>query len=193
MNYYEILGVSREATPKEIKKAYKNLANKYHPDKATGDPEKFDQINKAYNALKDSTARTIYDHGVSDDHLAAEVSKVLNDVFMSVIEGGMTQGDIIATCRHLVKEQLPPVATGLQEYEDRLESLQSLKGRVKNKKGSQIFEKILTDKIANLEKTISQGENVVTVLNCVLSILGDFEDTEVGDYSEFLEYCVSDL
>ncbi|MEN9638776.1 MAG: Chaperone protein DnaJ, partial [Bacteroidota bacterium] len=53
MNYYEILGVSRDATPAEIKRAYRRKALEFHPDRST-DPnahEKFIQINEAYDFL----------------------------------------------------------------------------------------------------------------------------------------------
>ena len=64
MDYYEILGVSRTATEVEIKKAYRRLAMKYHPDKNPGDKEaeeKFKQINEAYQVLIDPEKRAKYD------------------------------------------------------------------------------------------------------------------------------------
>ncbi len=64
MDYYEILGVSRTATKTEIKKAYRRLAMKYHPDKNPGDKEaeeKFKLINEAYQVLSDDEKRAIYD------------------------------------------------------------------------------------------------------------------------------------
>lgn len=61
--YYEILGVSKEATPDEIRKAYKKLAVKYHPDKG-GDEAKFKEITEAADVLLDEKKREIYDaHG----------------------------------------------------------------------------------------------------------------------------------
>ena len=61
---YQVLGVSKNADADEIKKAYRNLAFKYHPDRNAGDKaaeEKFKQINSAYSVLGDETKRRQYD------------------------------------------------------------------------------------------------------------------------------------
>jgi len=59
-DYYEILGIARNASADEIKKAYYKLAHKYHPDKG-GDESKFKEINEAYQVLSDSDKRAQYD------------------------------------------------------------------------------------------------------------------------------------
>ncbi len=63
-DYYEILGIERSATPEEIKKAYRKVAIKYHPDKNPGDKEaeeKFKEAAEAYEILSDSDKRAQYD------------------------------------------------------------------------------------------------------------------------------------
>ena len=81
-DYYEVLGLTKEATEKDIKKAYRKLAFKWHPDKNPENKkeaeEKFKEINEAYSVLSDPDKRKEYDnrefgdalhgHGKSQDH-----------------------------------------------------------------------------------------------------------------------------
>ncbi|SFQ99754.1 molecular chaperone DnaJ [Desulfoscipio geothermicus] len=71
-DYYEVLGVSRDASPEEIKKAYRKLARKYHPDANKDDKdaaEKFKEITEAYDVLSNEEKRASYDrfgHAATD-------------------------------------------------------------------------------------------------------------------------------
>lgn len=60
MEYYNVLGVDKGASASEIKKAYRQKAKQYHPDK-NGDPEKFKKISEAYDVLSDKTKKQNYD------------------------------------------------------------------------------------------------------------------------------------
>src|SRR5437763_12191919 len=65
-DYYKALGVSKNATPDEIKKAYRKLARQYHPDRNSGDKkaeERFKEISQAYDVLSDAEKRKAYDRG----------------------------------------------------------------------------------------------------------------------------------
>lgn len=60
-NYYEILGIKKGASKEEIKKAYRTLAHKYHPDRPSGNAEKFKEVSEAYQILSDDEKRQQYD------------------------------------------------------------------------------------------------------------------------------------
>ena len=100
MDYYEILEVSRNADSNEIKKAYRTMAKKYHPDKNRGDKEaeeKFKNINEAYQVLSDERKRASYDR-YGKDGVEGENSfgfegfgSIFEDIFDEAFGGGKSK------------------------------------------------------------------------------------------------------
>lgn len=103
-DYYEVLGVSKDASERDIKKAYKRLAMKYHPDRTAGDKEletKFKEVKEAYEILTDDQKRQMYDQyghaafeqggggghgGFGGGH--GDFGDVFGDVFGDIFGGG---------------------------------------------------------------------------------------------------------
>jgi molecular chaperone DnaJ len=65
-DYYKILGIEKNATADEVKKAFKKAAMQYHPDRPGGDEKKFKEVNEAYQVLSDAQKRSRYDQFGSD-------------------------------------------------------------------------------------------------------------------------------
>ncbi len=88
-DYYKILGVSKDASPEEIKKAFRKLAIKYHPDKNKGNKEaeeRFKEINEAYAVLSDPEKRKQYDtFGSSEFHKHYTQEDIFRDFDFSTI------------------------------------------------------------------------------------------------------------
>ncbi len=104
-DYYEVLGVSKDASERDIKKAYKRLAMKYHPDRTKGDKaleEKFKEVQEAYEILTDDNKRAAYDqygHAGVDPNRGgagfgggADFGDIFGDVFGDIFGGGRGRG-----------------------------------------------------------------------------------------------------
>ena len=107
-DYYEVLGVNKNASEAELKKAYRRLAMKYHPDRNTGDKaaeaeQKFKESKEAYEILSDAQKRAAYDqfgHAGVDPSMGGHgghagpgnFSDIFGDVFGDIFGGGRGGG-----------------------------------------------------------------------------------------------------
>ena len=100
-DYYSLLGVSRDASNQELKRAYKKLAMKYHPDRNQGDKEaeaKFKEVSEAYEVLTDKNKRQAYDQfghegldqrfGQNGGFQGGSFNDIFGDVFGDIFGGG---------------------------------------------------------------------------------------------------------
>jgi molecular chaperone DnaJ len=105
-DYYEVLGVARDASEEDLKKAYRRCAMKYHPDRNPGDAsalESFKECKEAYEVLSDGGKRRMYDHhghaafehGMGGSNAGpghADMGDIFGDIFGNIFGGGASRG-----------------------------------------------------------------------------------------------------
>ncbi len=129
-DYYEVLGVKRDSSADEIKRAYRQAALKYHPDrnKEAGADERFKEAAEAYEVLSDAQKRQRYDRygheglngvGMHDfSHMRADdIFSVFGDIFGDIFSGGggRARGDHGIDIQAIVELDLTEVATGVEK------------------------------------------------------------------------------
>ena len=128
-DYYEVLGVNRDASEDEIKKSYRKLAMKYHPDRNPDNPkaeEHFKEAKEAYEVLTDSHKRAAYDHyghaGVDPSSAAGAgagfggFSDAFGDIFSDIFGGGRSRSTVFrgADLRYNLEITLEEAARGTE-------------------------------------------------------------------------------
>lgn len=113
--YYDILEITPEATEREIKKAYRKLAVVCHPDKPTGDEDKFKQITEAYEVLSDNEKKQKYDQfgkaGLGDQGCGMDPRDIFEHIFGGMGMGGGRKSNV-SNINHVEEVSLKDIYTG---------------------------------------------------------------------------------
>ncbi|MDR2012124.1 MAG: molecular chaperone DnaJ [Rhodanobacter sp.] len=127
--YYEVLSVERTANDEELKKSFRRLAMKYHPDRCPDDPaaqEKFKEAKEAYEVLSDTRKRALYDrhghaafeHGMGGGHgFKGDVGDIFGDIFSDIfgMGGGHAQARRGSDLRYLLELDLEEAVFGIDK------------------------------------------------------------------------------
>lgn len=167
-DFYEILGVSKEATLKEIKKAYRELSKTHHPDKG-GDEEVFKVISKAYAVLSDEDKRALYDSGDPNyDSVITTEDKAKDAMLMAfrrVINNG-SRGfnpettDLFKSVKGVFSGDIGRAQSQIEDFNTDLEHMNSIRKRIK--KGD-FFIRVLDKMIKEAERHLKEAKHQIEI------------------------------
>lgn len=166
MDHYQTLGISRDATPEEIKAAYRRASAEHHPDREGGDTQRMQSINAAYGVLSDPVRRAEY-----DDPITSKAEAVLRARFGQAIDKDL---EPIRCAGEQIAEGLKGVTKAQAEAERRLVVLQRRSQRTKAK-GVNLVQEIIERKIADQHQILAECAETFAVANCALDMLKAYE------------------
>jgi DnaJ-class molecular chaperone len=180
-DFYKILGVSKEATEEDIKKAYRKLAKKHHPD-VNSDPatiEKFQEIQAAYDVLSDPGMRTFYDeNGFVNSSISSidqEAKSIILDWIMRMISEPMFSDDMRFDAKACLVDCLRnasiQIETHINQIERKEKRIKNFLKRFKNEEYSVPIENVLNQTM--MEK--ANGKRQMAIMKRVREIISEFE------------------
>lgn len=179
MSHYETLGVNKNASKSEIKKAYKKQANKTHPDKKGGNTEKHQALTAAYSVLVDPDKRERYDRGENPTqgtpHSKAETFLIM--VFEQLL-GETFKGDLIKEAQSRTINAQVNSSRIIGQQRQSMKALSGKLGRVSTKAKDNFFESLLIQKIQLCQDAIDHHEKELEALREVVDILDGYSDTK---------------
>lgn len=174
---YQILKVLRTASQEEIKRSYRKLAMKYHPDRNPGDAkaeERYKQVGEAYDVLSDPQRRDVYDQtgdvgkAAAVDRTLEEVLPVIAKALNQIVEEMREQGhrpknfDLIHILTINLEKERDQRRKGLKIAKRNLEEL---KGRFISKTEHNLFEDLIRRGLENIESRLKSIEGLEKALD----------------------------
>jgi len=174
MKLYESLGVKANAVKADIKKAYRKLAKKHHPDRG-GDEAMFKEIQKAYDVLGDASKREHYDRTGDTNTVKEGPERILMSIFNAIIQSGEFHGNLIDRVFNKMRDEIEILKKSKSKVSADIKKLNKLKGRLSTD-GENLFELMLQGSIGELTTSLDAKEAQITQMTGILEMLSDYSD-----------------
>lgn len=181
MNHYEALGIEPGASADDIKHAYRKAAGRYHPDRG-GSAEDMQRVNAANDCLSDPERRAAYDASGYADGAGARkkadlAAAVLVDAFNAAISSGRHDG-VVAVVTHTLQKMIAAAQAEKATLLQRARHLERQLKRVRVRKGENLYEMLVQERIAALKRQAGQEEETIARYDDALGLLKNYEDVE---------------
>lgn len=173
-NLYDVLAIAKDATAEQIKKAYRKLAMKHHPDKG-GDELQFKELSKAYSVLSDEAKRKRYDETGQVEEERDPFNEILAS-FISDLQDNVDSlnTDIIDIAKKKIKKEIKEINLARIQTENKIKYLNFFLKRIKKDTESNVFNLVTQNKIEQLKSKLE-------AITKSMDILKRMEDVFNGD------------
>lgn len=178
--HYKTLDIEENATPQEVKKAYKKKASKAHPD-AGGNDNEMAEINVAYSVLSKPDRRKRYDE-TGDDKPDIGIEEKAKQILLKEFSdyfNSLKNENVIVCARESIKEKIEDLKRGLNKGKNALKYMQSNLDKVKIKEGVNLAKMILENNIKNIEQEIIEVNDKINTFDMALIELDKYESEEI--------------
>jgi curved DNA-binding protein CbpA len=186
-NPYETLGVEATATDDQIKKAYRALAAKHHPDQDGGDAEMFNTIKTAYDLLRDPVKRQRFDdEGVLDDgkpdNTQSLAMEQVASFFIRSIDASLDRNnalnldqlDLVVGAQRFFDQQINATNVKLYDVETRVKQFKKALKRLKKKGDGDLIKDMIESHISSLASNKHHYTKEISVFKAAKDILKDY-------------------
>lgn len=193
MDPYETLGLNRDASPADVKRAYRRKAKQTHPDTG-GDAKAFQSVELAHRILSDDEARRKYDTtGKFDDgpdNDDAQAISIIAGMLDAVLDDEKAKfRDLVGEMRKRIEGDIRTAETSIKQGKAFVTRTLDLQKRFKSKTGRNLFKSMIASKIAEAERIIVGIEGEIATRKRALELLADedfnFEKAKPADYGNF--------
>ena len=175
MNHYETLNIKPDATPDEIKSAYRAKANETHPDKG-GDAAEFAPVATAYKTLIDPELRLLYDTTGSAKRTPIEVE--VQNILMAMFNDALAQdGDfeMLAYIKKKVDDGGKQIPVEVKRLKDRQKKLTKKRGKITSK-GVNLFQQLCDAELRNIDGQLANLDHQSVVHKAVVKAIREYKE-----------------
>lgn len=184
LDYYEVLGVEKDVSAEDLKKAWRKRASELHPDKnKDADPAKLQQVNEAYEFLSDPGKRAEYD---ATGQTPSDIEDKASSDLMRMFDDNLDDPFLVATCRSSLLLSIRENMRLEVEKTRNKGKLLKRRTRVRVKRGENLFTMLIDKKVFAIGLEIAGLRRDVAINRHMLTLLEQYEmvpeeDTELNE------------
>lgn len=183
---YADLGISRTATPAEVKAAYRKASKEAHPDTPTGSQEKFERLRQAYNVLSDAKLRKHYDMTGTfeiqepdnrEAHAREIVASCITNVLKASEQGEIAEDIFAGMSERVIRPQMQKIIADKERWQRNIARNAKMLAKVKHKKkgSANLVKAIMDGMTAELHRNIARADEAIAIHERAIEIMAEYE------------------